>query len=571
MANRYTILFLFFIFLSFGQVVEPVFQWGDNVGSTNAEVMVGVVSDSDGNVYLNGNFQGTGNFGIGGETHTLSTTTRSPFIIKYNTNGEVVWSGQYITSYLDCTGIDIGIDNNNNLYATGRFYGNVDFDLGLGIYYMSANMTPTPNMDIYLTKLNNDGGFLWAKQIRGEGAKTIEGFTVDELGNSYITGCFNKPITFPDGTILTPQNPIWTGANYDIFIAKFDTNGNILFVKQIGSGPYTQRPTAIKVDTQGNIYIGGIFVNPTDFDPSSSEFIISPQTPNNIASFLLKLDPNGNFIWVKNIGSTGHMEFSSMLVDSANIIYVSGSFTGTADFNPSVNVDNLITALGSNFFLLKLDDNGDFQWVRVMEAVGRGKKIQESAMNRVLIAGEFAGTCDFSGGNNTSLFSSQSGSNDAFLAEYESNGDVNWVKTFGGVDGADVASLDYNASGAVHLAGNFEGTVQFGTTTDIFSTTSYGSYDGYLMKFDEYVLGNEDFGISDLELMIYPNPSTSTINISFPDTFEQGSYKIFSVNGQLIMKNELQRNINVSSLSSGFYFITILKDDKSITAKFLKK
>ncbi|WP_130734634.1 T9SS type A sorting domain-containing protein [Flavobacterium sp. J27] len=572
MTKQYTFLFLFFVVSSIGQVVEPVLQWAGNIGSQNSDVSAEIVSDSEGNVYFTGAFYGTANFDIGGGVHTMSNTHRSAFMVKYDGDGEIVWSGQYTTNYLDCYATGLGIDNNNNLYATGRFFGTVDFDFGPGVHYMSANTTPPAQMNIYLTKLNTDGGFLWARQIQGIGTKTIEAFTVDAMGNSYITGCFNNPMTFHDGTVLTPQNPIWTGESYDIFIAKYDTEGNLLFAKQIGSGPYTQRPTAIKIDAQGNIYTGGIFVNTTDFDPGLSEFIIAPQTPNYIASFLLKLDSNGNFVWVKNFGSTSHLEFSSLLVDTSNAIYVSGGFMGTTDFNSGSGVNTLTTTLGGEFFLLKLDANGEFVWVKGMKAIGRGMEIIETENHTILISGKFVGTCDFSGGNNTALFSSHSTANsDVFLAKYDLNGDLNWLKTFGGNDYIKMTSLDYNTSGAVHLIGSFQGSFDFGTTTDTFSTTSYGITDCFVMKFDQNTLGTEEFEVSNSELMIYPNPSINAIHLAFPDTFEQGKYKIFSINGQLVMQNELQKNINISSLSSGFYFITIFKDDNSITAKFLKE
>src|SRR5690606_29098604 len=117
--------------------------------------------------------------------------------------------------------------------------------------------------DIFVSKLDPNGNFLWAKQMGGTDNDQGISITVDTSGNIYTTGIFRNTVDFDPGAGVYNLTAV---VGNDIFISKLDANGNFLWAKQMGSGGNT-RSNSIVLDTNGNIYTTGIFQSTADFDP----------------------------------------------------------------------------------------------------------------------------------------------------------------------------------------------------------------------------------------------------------------------------------------------------------------
>src|SRR5262249_27133527 len=124
-------------------------------------------------------------------------------------------------------------------------------------------------------------------------------------------------------------------------------------------------PYAIAVDSAGNVYTTGRIWGSVDFDPApnkgSSGQLVLTGTPYSGAGipFVAKFNSSGSLAWAKTLA----YGVSSMAVDAAGAVYLTGSFTGTVDFDPNAGVANRTSAGGSDIFVEKLDTNGAFQWV----------------------------------------------------------------------------------------------------------------------------------------------------------------------------------------------------------------
>ena len=183
------------------------------------------------------------------------------FIAKYDRDGGLVWAKQAGDSDGD-RGYAIAVDKRGNSYITGYFAGTATFGTGEAneIELMSAGY-----QDIFIAKYDRNGGLVWAKQTSGPGGYEDggSGIAVDKWGNSYVTGDFQGTATFGAGeaneTELTSANASGSdGDGKDIFIAKYDRNGGLVWAKQAG-GFSLDTGSGIAVDRWGNIYVTGAF------------------------------------------------------------------------------------------------------------------------------------------------------------------------------------------------------------------------------------------------------------------------------------------------------------------------
>src|SRR5262249_14945501 len=160
----------------------------------------------------------------------------------------------------DDIGYSIAVDASGNVYTTGFFHGTVDFDPGSG----TKNLVATgSNTDIFISKLDASGNYVWAKKIGGNTADIGYSIAFDASGNVYTTGSFQGTVDFDPGT--GTQNLVASGST-EIFISELDASGNFVLAKHMGGGLYGYGQ-CIKVDASGNIYTTGYFSGTADFDP----------------------------------------------------------------------------------------------------------------------------------------------------------------------------------------------------------------------------------------------------------------------------------------------------------------
>jgi len=144
------------------------------------------------------------------------------------------------------------------------------------------------DFDCYLNKISSDGTIQWAFSLGGPGADALIDFAVDKSDNIFVLGQYSGTADFDPGSgtqLLTATGPA------DAFIAKFDTAGNLVWVKDIG-GTGTTFPRGIKCDDDGLLYVAGDFTGSVDMDPSADEDIKTAAGVED--GFLVKLLPNGN-------------------------------------------------------------------------------------------------------------------------------------------------------------------------------------------------------------------------------------------------------------------------------------
>ncbi len=242
-------------------------------------------------------------------------------------------------------GYSIVIDAFGNVYTTGSFESIVDFDPGTGTF----NLTSTGNSDIFISKLDQSGNFIWAKIIGGTDADFGYSIAVDASGNVFTTGNFNITVDFDPGP--GTFNLTSAGNSNDIFISKLDAAGNFVWAKAMGGWNFDWS-YSIAVDASGNVFTTGSFEGTADFDPGPGTFNLTSAGIQDI--FISKLDANGNLVWAKVMGGTQNDQSISIALDASGNAFTTGYFNGTADFDPGAGTFNLTSAGNSDIFIIKL-------------------------------------------------------------------------------------------------------------------------------------------------------------------------------------------------------------------------
>ncbi|MEW6468127.1 MAG: SBBP repeat-containing protein [Bacteroidota bacterium] len=303
-------------------------QWAVKAGGSQNDYAYDLVADNNGNVYMVGNCQATCTFG----TNSVSSSGWGDvYVAKYNaSNGNNIWTVKAGGSGND-EGYGIEMDASGNLYITGFFTGTCTFG-------SAGALTSSGFTDAFVAKLDNNGNFLWAK--KGGGAATDAGtaITLDPLGNVYITGYVDGNATF--GTIS-----LTSGGAFDLFAAKYDNSGNVLWAVNDG-GIGNDKAYGICRDNQGGIYVTGSY-------EQTATFGTYPMTVQGISDvFTTKYDPsNGNNLWALSGGAEDQDIAFGIGVDNSDKLYITGAFRLQAFFGSALNASAF-----DEIFLVKIDN-----------------------------------------------------------------------------------------------------------------------------------------------------------------------------------------------------------------------
>ncbi|MBC7886988.1 MAG: SBBP repeat-containing protein [Ferruginibacter sp.] len=384
-------------------------------------------------------------------------------------------------------GKSIVVDAGGNVITTGVLRGTADFDPGPGVY----NLTSAGEEDIFISKLDANGNFLWAKRIGNPSTDQGESITVDAGGNVYITGWFSPggviamnvplPVDFDPGPGVFNISSLTIA----IFVLKLDADGNFVWAKSM-QGDNTEYGTSLGIDATGNLFITGAFNGTVDFDPGPGNVSLTQQGgPSQSDIFITKWDLSGNMIWVKQMGGTSAEYPFKMAIDATGNILLTGYFSGTADFDPGAGVANLISVGSTDIFICKLDNNGNFAWARAMGSTTTeaAYTITTDLPGNVLITIPLAGVLDVDPGPGTTTVTT-AGFTDIVFVKLNVSGDFQWARRLGGT-GNDIATdIKTDAAGNVFIGGTFSRTVDFdpGPAQNILVAPNEGNV--FFSKFD---------------------------------------------------------------------------------------
>ncbi|MEO8149430.1 MAG: SBBP repeat-containing protein [Bacteroidia bacterium] len=504
-------------------------------------------------------------------------------------------------------GNGIATDANGNVYVTGRFSGTITFG--------STTLTYVGGDDIFIVKYDGNGNVLWAKSAGGTFNDEGTCISTDAGGNIYVSGFFQSPsLTFGSTTLSN-------SGGSDIFIVKYDGNGNVLWAKSTG-GTDTERGNGIATTANGNVYITGLF-NSTSiafgsttltnanagimdvfiakYDGSGNElwaesaggtdadigFAIASDASGDVyitgyfASstitfgsttlsivgagadiFIVKYDAGGNVLWAKQAGDFSIDIGYGIATDAAGNVYVTGYFGSASITFGSTTLTN--TSFGNDIFTVKYDGSGNVLWAKSAGGTGNevGQRITTDPGGNVYVTGDFQSSAITFG--STTL--SNTGQEDIFIVKYDGNGNVPWAVSAGGTSGEGGQSIATNSSGNVYVTGYFVSpSITFGSTT----LTNVNGTDFFVAKLSSttgIAEQNPNNGVT-----LYPNPATDYLTIKTGINKKQ-VITITDITGKIIYTTTTLSDktiINTKDFSQGVYAVQVQAADFIETKKVI--
>jgi VCBS repeat-containing protein len=346
----------------------------------------------------------------------------------------------------------ITVDVAGNIFVLTVFKGTADFDPGSGTFELTAR--GGVNSDGAIARYTPDGQLVWAKSFGGDNTERVSTVELDALGNVYIVG------RTWSGTVEFGSTTLTTAGSSDPYVAKLDSNGNFLWAHSFGA-INEDVGLDIAVSGAGDVLMAGAFQNQVDFDPDPGKtFILTSAGDKDVAVW--KLDTDGNLQWARGFGGPGTDVAIRLATDAAGDIYTTGTFKETVNFGTTANPINFTSGSPDlwDTFLLKLDATGNTVWARHVSGAGTVgyPRLTVSANDAIFTAGSFDGTADFIG---TTTTLTSMALRDAYVARWNTDGTLLWVRQFTGTSQVMPQHLVADAVDNVYVAGRFKGTADF--------------------------------------------------------------------------------------------------------------
>jgi hypothetical protein len=462
-------------------------QTAFRLGAEGTDYGKDVTTDAAGDIYVTGYFQGTVDFDPGPAVvnRTAQGTPANPgaidiFVAKYSPAGEL----RFVFT-LGGPGADmphtIRLAPNGDIGLTGYSSGTVDFDPGPGVTTLNAGV----GRNAFVARFSPIGELRWVVGIGDpETSPQDEDFFEDGMdlafdasGNAYACGIFN-------GTVrLAPGAPELVSFEVDGYVASYDPEGRLRWGFSIG-GARRDQAHALKVSSDGHVYVGGFFSGTVDFDPGAG-------TTNASATgwdiFLASYRAaSGTFEWVQRLGGSGNDQVrpGALALGPDGDVWIGGDFTATTDFDPGPGAAPRTSAGLGDGFLARYSSAGDFKTVVTFGGTGLDfvHRLVVTAANEVYATGSFRATVDFDPGPGTvSATAVASGGGDAFLVKFDDRGAFRWVRTFGApeqtVDRLGLGAGIALAPNGVVMTGRFAGMVDFDPSPLVRSLSGEGDAD----------------------------------------------------------------------------------------------
>ena len=486
------------------------YVWATSFGSTSDDGGEGILVDGSNNIYLTGYFWGTVDFDPDPTTTQFRTGYGTSFLLKLtqasiggqvfndqNGNGlhDVAEQGLggvvallyqtddvlVASAVTDSQGRYkfVGVASNTNYYVkfrtpvgfTGFSPQFVGGNPSLWSSATSAGVTgvipviPQTNDVENVGLLGTSPSFGFALAPSATGSSRPNAVATDALGDVYYAGALTGTSNFDQGA--GTYNLTGSGG---AFIAKYSPAGALLWAEQIPVGS-SQGITGLRVDGLGNVFALGMFSGDVDFDPSPAFQTVNADAA--LSPFIFKMDPNGALVWAQELAAGAVPTAGGLTLDSSNNVYVTGSFSGTANFNPSgTTAANLISQGNTDAFIAKYDRYGNYVWAEDFGGSfnDAGNAIAVDKAGNVFTTGSFTTAASITIGTfipKTYTLTGGGGAGTSFILALDPTGNYLWSQAFVAGVSSSATGIAINGAGDVYSTGRFSGPATFGGATPL--------------------------------------------------------------------------------------------------------
>ncbi len=404
---------------------------GKRAGGSGGDYGQAIAVDSEGNSFITGYFEGTADFG---GTELVSTGGSDIFIAKISPNGDWLWVKQAGGTAWDY-GYGIAVNSAGACYVTGAFVGTASFG--------DTSLESEGLADIFVTKLDSDGTWLWADNFGYSNHDRGFGIGVDSSGNCYITG------------------EVYYSSRVCIFIGKWNSTGSQQWwdygYPSSGASPNSSG-RGIAVSGSGDCFITGRFDRNIQFGTGGNQVSLTGSGSDDIC--IAKLSTGGTWLWAKSAGGSVRDQGYGIALDGDGDCYATGWFAS----DPASFGGTSLSPASGKLYVVKLDNSGNWQWATQAgsNAVEQGMSIAADNDGSCYVTGMFSGICSFG----DQVIQSNSNSVDIFVANISSSGIWQWAQKAGGASEDHGYGITLDDEANCIVTGYFRGlNASFGSST----------------------------------------------------------------------------------------------------------
>jgi sugar lactone lactonase YvrE len=432
----------------------------------------------------------------------------------YSTSNVTIGAPTDPRATLDVVG-DAKISSNLEVGTANLFVDTVSGNVGIGTTDTDHTLTVQGNFNIKntMTAKLDENEPVWGARIGGTGQEYGRGIAVDSDGNVYVTGyCRSSTLTLYSENESTTKTLANSG-DHDVFIAKYSTDGNVLWAARIGGTIY-EYGYGIAVDSDGNVYVVGVYYsNPIYLYDKDGVARKSLANSGNSDVYIAKYSTDGNVTWATRIGGTSYNSGYSIAVDSDGNVYVTGYYRSNPVYlyNENGTTGTTLATSGSNdAYIAKYSTVGNLTWATKIGGTTSdiGYGIAVDSDGNVYVTGHYQSstlTLYDKDGTTSGITLANSGSHDVFIAKYSTVGNAIWAARIGGTSSDIASGIAVDSDGNVYVMGSYDSSTltlydKDGTTSGTTLANS-GRRDIYIAKYstDGNVLWAARIGGSDNE------------------------------------------------------------------------
>jgi len=553
-------LLLFFVALSSNSIAQTNWYWAKQATGLPSQEGGNVIVDKNNNVYATGGIITIGvppNGGydtsyFGSKTVLIPTYVfMQAYLIRYDDHGNVIWvktanGGPYSSSFLGYS----AADKNGNIYAGGNYTGIV----GWG----TTTITSRDTLDGVLVKFDSSGAILWADDIGG--CDYLQGVAVDNTSNVYVTGFFRD-------TLYIGSNIFVGDTNGDMFVAKFNTAGNLIWARTAADSGINQG-TGISIDNLNNIYVSG------NYKGHAITFGTKTLTSiDSTAIFIVKYDTNGNVLMAETPQGFHIATATSNTTDYKNNFYLAGQFDSIyAKTDTFAN-----PAKRTSLYVAKFDTGGNMLWVNAATGTqlnnydDRGTypySLATDTSGHLYVAASSGDTITMGTFvlSTYQYFSPYSYQPSCVIKLNDSTGLplCGMIMPCGGDDESGVA-VDKQENVI------FEGDIENNDTFGPYNLIATNGETEFIIKFscDAPFDAINPIASGKEQINVYPNPFNTTTTISFSQPIEKHFIEVDDVTGRKLKYgecNDKEYLLSRAGLAAGVYMVKVSDNSNNVVA-----
>lgn len=514
----------------------------------------------------------------------------------------------------------VASDKEGNVYISGKFEDTLQVS-GYPTPLISNGMA-----DIMLVKYDSTGVFQWAHQYGAAGEDNVFDAACTRNGDIIISGYFQNTIQIDTITIRSY-------GGFDAFLARLDSDGNVIWILQYG-GTSDEGGNEVAITDKGQIIVSAKSLG----NITIGTFNFTNPNPGIGDSYVISLNPDGTVAWARTISGIGASRAKAIAVDKAGNVYCGGDFISINYIVDELGIQHGLSSHGArDAYISSWTATGNLRWFKTWGGMGNEmcKGIATTEKLDVYLTGPFTETVNFDGKTFVS-----GGSSDFYMWKLSTTGGTEWLRHISSVEdvlsGGEIVSdgnggvimgigltntlqlqtdtgfisytvpipgiahpffMQYNADGAITFTkfadDNSSGYGTFGEISrsgkrvflDVIlrgsltfnNTISSGNYTNKDAGLTCIVLPDSepnkinDIGINSKVLKIYPNPTRQFLNIQY----REGTYDVFIYDmlGRMVynqLKVKSKCIIDCSFLSDATYLLKVIDKNASYTGLFVK-